>query len=66
MESSVGNQECKWMCQMELKYLGFFCRLATEYVASKGRFLKLVCATFTTFPLSIGYFTQNVCSPGKI
>ena len=54
------------MCLMELKYVGLFCRLVTEDDASKGRFLKLVCATFTTFPLSIGYFTQNVCSPGKI
>ncbi len=51
---------------MELKESGFFCQLVRVKATNKGRFLKLLCATFTFTPLCIGYFTQNMCAPGKV
>lgn len=66
VESSVGNLECEWICQMELNFSGLCYPPDRGEAASKGHFLKLVCATFTTYLISAGYFIQNMCDQGKV
>jgi len=51
---------------MELKSSGFFYLSAHAVATCKGHFLKRVCAAFTVAPLFTGYFSQNMCEPGKV
>ena len=62
----VGFLERNQECRMELLKRGFQPGTTGFLTTYKGRFLKLVCVTFTPHPVTLGIFTQNMFALGKV